>query len=111
MIFAQTKDAKYIGSSKSDKYHYTTCEWAKKISSSNLVIFKTVAEATNAGYKACKVCKPPTSESATESIRSVTPSTKKSEGYSGRCQATTKKGTQCKRNAKPGSSYCWQHGG
>lgn len=26
-----------------------------------------------------------------------------------RCQATTKKGTQCKRNAKPGSDYCWQH--
>lgn len=31
--------------------------------------------------------------------------------YSGRCQATTKKGTQCKRSAKAGSSYCWQHGG
>ena len=30
---------------------------------------------------------------------------------SGRCQATTKKGTQCSRNAKAGSNYCWQHGG
>jgi hypothetical protein len=29
----------------------------------------------------------------------------------GRCQATTKKGTQCSRNAKAGSNYCWQHGG
>jgi hypothetical protein len=29
----------------------------------------------------------------------------------GRCQATTRKGTQCKRSAKSGSSYCWQHGG
>lgn len=28
-----------------------------------------------------------------------------------RCQAKTKKGTQCSRNAKPGSIYCWQHGG
>ena len=28
-----------------------------------------------------------------------------------RCQATTQKGAQCKRTAKPGSSYCWQHGG
>lgn len=28
---------------------------------------------------------------------------------SGRCQAITKKGTQCSRNAKAGSSYCWQH--
>ena len=27
-----------------------------------------------------------------------------------RCQATTKKGTQCKRKAKT-NSYCWQHGG
>jgi hypothetical protein len=25
------------------------------------------------------------------------------------CQATTKKGTQCKRNAQAGSIYCWQH--
>lgn len=30
---------------------------------------------------------------------------------SNRCQATTQKGTQCSRNAKPGSRYCWQHGG
>jgi hypothetical protein len=28
---------------------------------------------------------------------------------SGRCQAITKKGTQCSRKAQPGSSYCWQH--
>ncbi len=26
-----------------------------------------------------------------------------------RCAATTKKGTRCKRNAAPGSRYCWQH--
>jgi len=26
-----------------------------------------------------------------------------------RCQAITKKGTQCKRSAK--NNYCWQHGG
>jgi hypothetical protein len=28
-----------------------------------------------------------------------------------RCLATTKKGAQCSRTAKAGSSYCWQHGG
>lgn len=27
------------------------------------------------------------------------------------CTATTRKGTQCRRQASPGSSYCWQHGG
>ncbi len=31
--------------------------------------------------------------------------------FAGQCQATTKKGTQCKRQAAVGSSYCWQHGG
>lgn len=28
----------------------------------------------------------------------------------GRCQAITKKGTQCSRKARSGG-YCWQHGG
>jgi hypothetical protein len=28
---------------------------------------------------------------------------------SSRCQATTKAGAQCKRNAQPGRAYCWQH--
>lgn len=36
--------------------------------------------------------------------------TKATAPTSRRCQATTKKGAQCLRNAKPGSSYCWQHG-
>ena len=31
--------------------------------------------------------------------------------FAAQCAATTKKGTQCKRNASPGSQYCWQHGG
>lgn len=31
--------------------------------------------------------------------------------FAAQCAATTKKGTQCKRQASPGSSYCWQHGG
>ncbi|MGH2566759.1 MAG: hypothetical protein ACRDGA_00345 [Bacteroidota bacterium] len=28
-----------------------------------------------------------------------------------KCQAITKQGTQCSRNAKPGSMYCGTHGG
>jgi SMC interacting uncharacterized protein involved in chromosome segregation len=44
------------------------------------------------------------SVSATRSISST-------KSYSsGRCQAITKKGSQCKRSASSGSSYCWQHG-
>lgn len=37
-------------------------------------------------------------------------SSQSSSSYSGRCQATTKKGTQCKRTSRSGG-YCWQHGG
>lgn len=37
------------------------------------------------------------------------PKKQKKERYYGRCMATTKRGTQCKRNAANGSYYCWQH--
>jgi endonuclease G, mitochondrial len=33
----------------------------------------------------------------------------KKSNYIGRCNATTKKGSRCKRNASGGSRYCWQH--
>jgi len=33
----------------------------------------------------------------------------KKSNYVGRCNATTKKGTRCKRNASSGTRYCWQH--
>jgi hypothetical protein len=49
--------------------------------------------------------------------RAAAPTSEAAPAYSGmeatsaRCQATTQKGSQCKRNAKTGSRYCWQHGG
>ena len=52
----------------------------------------------------CRVCSPPTLKGA--EVLPVSPA-----AQPGRCQAITKKGTQCKRKAKPGSKYCWQHGG
>jgi len=33
----------------------------------------------------------------------------KKANYVGRCNATTKAGSRCKRNASGGSRYCWQH--
>lgn len=45
---------------------------------------------------------------AAAASRSATPARAE---VGGRCEATTKKGTQCKRSAKAGSRYCWQHGG
>lgn len=58
----------------------------------------------------------PSSSSADQESRYSAPSsnskrsTVTTEAYSNRCQATTKKGSQCKRNARSGG-YCWQHGG
>jgi hypothetical protein len=53
-------DYKYVGSAKSNKYHYPNCEWALKIHPDNLVTFKSAKEALDAGYVPCKVCRPPT---------------------------------------------------
>ena len=56
---ALTLDYKYVGSKNSNKYHYPTCRWARKIKPANLVTFKSAQEAQAAGYVPCKVCKPP----------------------------------------------------
>jgi len=55
-------DYKYVGSSKSNKYHYPNCKWALKIKPENLVTIKSAKEALEAGYVPCKVCKPPTKD-------------------------------------------------
>lgn len=49
----------YVGSSKSDVYHYPSCYHVKQIKSSNLIRFNSVQEAKNRGYRACKDCNPP----------------------------------------------------
>jgi methylphosphotriester-DNA--protein-cysteine methyltransferase len=97
----------YVGSKKSDKYHYTTCRWAKKINPENIVSFETIKDAEEAGDVASKVCRPRPKSKIEEPKKKE--KKKKDDSYVGRCQATTKKGTQCKRNAKKGSKYCWQH--
>jgi hypothetical protein len=55
-------DYKYVGSVKSNKCHYPTCQWALKIKPENLVTFKTAKEAAEAGYVPCTLCKPPTED-------------------------------------------------
>jgi hypothetical protein len=50
-------DYKYVGSKRSNKYHYPSCRWAKKIKPYNLVTFQSVKEAQEAGYVPCKVCR------------------------------------------------------
>ena len=55
-------DYKYVGSVKSDKYHYPGCRWALKIKPENQVTFTSAKEALEAGYVPCKVCRPPTED-------------------------------------------------
>lgn len=99
-------NAQFIASAKADKYHKESCQHAKRISEENRVEFSTIEEAKEAGYIACKVCKPASdSTAANRELKSID----NQEALGGRCQATTKKGTQCKRSAQEGSQYCWQH--
>ncbi len=53
-----SKTGAFFGSLKSDKYHYPSCRWAKKITYDNKIGFKNKTEAINMGYIPCKVCKP-----------------------------------------------------
>lgn len=69
-----------------------------------------------ARYTPCRVCKPPvlatdnnTTVRPSQAGQSVQSARQKPTSETGRCQAITKAGTQCKRKAKQGSAYCWQH--
>lgn len=48
----------YVASSRSKKFHRPGCEWGQKIAPANLVKFKTVDEALDAGYEPCRACNP-----------------------------------------------------
>jgi len=50
---------KFVGSKKSDVYHYPTCRYVKKILPENIIWFSSVEDARAHGYRPCKVCKPP----------------------------------------------------
>ena len=56
---ATVSQGPFVGSSKSDKYHYPSCSAAKKIKSANLVTFSSSADARAQGYVPCKICHPP----------------------------------------------------
>jgi len=49
----------FVGSIKSNKYHYPSCQWAEKINPENEIWFSSSQDARNQGYIPCKVCKPP----------------------------------------------------
>lgn len=49
----------FVGSIKSDKYHYASCRYAKSINTENKIWFKAVQDAKSKGYVPCGVCNPP----------------------------------------------------
>ena len=49
----------FVGSSKSDKYHYPSCSAAQKIKPANLITFSSSEEARAQGYSPCGICHPP----------------------------------------------------
>lgn len=100
-----------------EKYHRESCRSLAKSK-----IEMTLKQAA-ARYGPCKNCQPPTLAVSTkpEGTQAVTTTPtaaaavpavaapKSAPATSGRCQATTKRGTQCSRNAQAGRNYCWQH--
>jgi micrococcal nuclease len=52
-------EKKFVGSVKSNKYHYPDCRWAKEINPENEIWFSSSEDARNKGYVACGVCHPP----------------------------------------------------
>jgi len=53
------EEKKFVGSKKSDVYHYSNCRYVKKILPENIIWFSSVEDAKARGYRPCKVCKPP----------------------------------------------------
>jgi len=49
----------FVGSKKSDVYHYPNCRYVKTILPENIIWFTSAEDARAHGYRPCKVCKPP----------------------------------------------------
>ncbi|VVB63916.1 Metal binding domain of Ada [uncultured archaeon] len=49
----------FVGSIKSDKYHYPSCRAAQKIKPENEIWFTSSADAQAHGYVPCGICNPP----------------------------------------------------
>jgi hypothetical protein len=49
----------FVGSTKSDKYHYPSCSSAKNIRPENEIWFSSSADARSHGYMPCGRCNPP----------------------------------------------------
>ena len=109
LLAGQSADTVVYVTKTGAKYHRAGCTSLRSSS-----IATTLGQAS-IKFEACKNCKPPilaaTAAPATPAANAPAKAAPAERAVqSGRCQATTKKGAQCSRNAKAGSRYCWQHG-
>lgn len=58
-LAAVAADYKYVGSPGSNRYHYPSCVWAKRLEPAVAVRFRSAAEARQKGYVPCKACQAP----------------------------------------------------
>jgi hypothetical protein len=49
----------FVGSIKSNKYHYPSCSAAQRIKPENEIWFSSSEDARSHGYVPCKICNPP----------------------------------------------------
>lgn len=107
-VVAQAPETVYVTKTGS-KYHRAGCSSLRRSS------IAMTLDAAAAKYQPCKICKPLVPQKTAATAPTTNSSPKAAPATQavdlGRCQAITKKGTQCSRKAKPGSKYCWQHGG
>lgn len=111
-------------------YHRETCSWVRGAATT---LRLTSSDAKSRYFQAHCACvhgrdeQPPCTASASAvpgpglaaprgamgvaspTVQRAAPAEARPAVSSGRCQATTQKGAQCKRSAQPGRSYCWQH--
>jgi methylphosphotriester-DNA--protein-cysteine methyltransferase len=64
LFFGGMAYAEFWSSKTSNKYHHPNCKWAQTIKPSNLLKFSTPEAAIQAGFMACRVCKPPAASKA-----------------------------------------------
>ena len=59
IVISEGANEHYVGTKQNKKYHYASCDVALISKAQNKNVFKSVKEARDAGYKPCKICKPP----------------------------------------------------
>ncbi|MDY6971178.1 MAG: flagellar biosynthesis protein FlhF [Thermodesulfobacteriota bacterium] len=49
---------RFVANKNSDVFHFSSCKWAKRIKSDNIVVFDSVTDAIKQNFKLCRLCDP-----------------------------------------------------